>query len=139
LSGLKCRGHYNFAAELVLELLCQQFSDIVKIGAHIASDKARIDFSWHDNLSLYLPSVQQAAQNIIDTDQEIISAFSDEINERRYWKINEFSQVPCGGTHLKRTSEIGIIHLKRINLGKGKERVEIRSNPMRSNPLESHL
>ena len=70
MSGLKCRGHYNFAAELVLELLCQQFSDIVKIGAHIVSDKAPIDFSWHDNLSLYLPSVQQAAQNIIDTDSE---------------------------------------------------------------------
>jgi len=74
----------HFAAEVVLELICQQFLDIVKIGAHIASDKARIDFSWHENLAPYLPSVQQAAQNIIDADQEIISAFSDGINERRY-------------------------------------------------------
>jgi hypothetical protein len=53
------------------------------------------------------------------------SAFSDEANERRYWKIKEFSQVPCGGTHIKRTSEMGVIRLKRVNPGKGKERIEI--------------
>ncbi len=57
--------------------------------------------------------------------QEIISAFSDETNERRYWKINEFSEVPCGGTHIKRTGEMGIIRLKRANPGKGRERIEI--------------
>jgi Ser-tRNA(Ala) deacylase AlaX len=33
--------------------------------------------------------------------------------------------VPCGGTHLKRSGEVGNIALKRRNLGKGKERVEI--------------
>ena len=116
----------HFAAEVVLELICQQFLGIVKIGAHIASDKARIDFAWSKNIATFLPTIQQVAQNIIDADQEIVSDYSDEINERRYWKINEFSQVPCGGTHIKRTSEIGLIHLKRINLGKGKERIEIR-------------
>jgi alanyl-tRNA synthetase len=116
----------HFAAEVVLELICQQFLGIVKIGAHIAADKARIDFAWSENIATFLPTIQQAAQNIIDADQEIVSDYSDEINERRYWKINEFSQVPCGGTHIKRTSEIGVIRLKRVNLGKGKERIEIR-------------
>ena len=62
---------------------------------------------------------------LIDSNQEIISAFSDEDNERRYWKIKEFSQVPCGGTHIKRTLEIGTIRLKRTNPGKGRERIEI--------------
>lgn len=61
----------------------------------------------------------------IDTDQAIISAFSDELNERCYWKIKDFAQVPCGGTHLKRTSEVGTLRLKRVNPGKGKERLEI--------------
>ncbi|WP_409365703.1 hypothetical protein [Fluoribacter gormanii] len=36
-----------------------------------------------------------------------------------------FSQEPCGGTHVKRTQEIGTICLKRVNPGKGKERIEI--------------
>src|SRR5690242_13177922 len=34
----------HFAAEVVLELVCQQFPDVVKVGAHIAQDKSRIDF-----------------------------------------------------------------------------------------------
>lgn len=115
----------HFAAELVLELVCQQFPDVVKIGAHIAEKKARIDFLWNQNIAPFLPALQQHAQDIINSNQEIMSAFSDESNEKRYWKIKEFSQVPCGGTHIKRTREIGIIQLKRINLGKERERIEI--------------
>lgn len=115
----------HFAAEIVLELVCQRFPDVVKVGAHIAQDKSRIDFEWSQNISPFIPALQEAAQQIIDSDQAIISAFSDEVMERRYWKIQEFSQVPCGGTHLKRTGEVGTIRLKRVNPGKGKERIEI--------------
>jgi Ser-tRNA(Ala) deacylase AlaX len=56
---------------------------------------------------------------------EIITGFDDEPNERRYWEIRGFSRVPCGGTHVKRTGEIGPIKLKRNNKGRGNERVEI--------------
>jgi alanyl-tRNA synthetase len=115
----------HFAAEVVLELVCRRFPEIKKVGAHIAQEKARIDFEWEQTISPFISLLQQEAQAIIDSDQEIISAFSDEANERRYWKIKEFSQVPCGGTHIKRTGEIGVIRLKRINPGKGKERIEI--------------
>ena len=52
--------------------------------------------------------------------------FSDEANQGRYWEIEGFARVPCGGTHLKRTGEIGPVTLKRVNIGKGKERIEIR-------------
>jgi alanyl-tRNA synthetase len=115
----------HFAAEIVLELVCRRFPDIIKVGAHIAQDKARIDFEWNQSISPFIVSLQEEAQKIIDSNQEIISAFSDENNERRYWKINEFSEVPCGGTHIKKTGEIGTIRLKRTNPGKGKERIEI--------------
>lgn len=115
----------HFAAELVLELLYKKLSGARKIGAHIAEDKARIDFEWSENITPLLPDVAKEAQVIVDSDGEIISAFSEEMNERRYWKINGFAQVPCGGTHLKRTGEVGVLRLKRKNIGKGKERVEI--------------
>ncbi|MCD6045302.1 MAG: alanyl-tRNA editing protein [Gammaproteobacteria bacterium] len=115
----------HFAAEVVLELVCQRFPDVVKVGAHIAQDKSRIDFEWSQNISPFIASLQQEAQSIIDSNQDIISAFSDESTERRYWKINEFSQVPCGGTHIKKTGEMGMIRLKRTNPGKGRERIEI--------------
>jgi Ser-tRNA(Ala) deacylase AlaX len=47
------------------------------------------------------------------------------MTKKIFWKIEDFSKVPCGGTHLKRTSEVGALRLKRKNIGKGKERVEI--------------
>ena len=82
------------SVKVVLELVCQKFPEVLKVGAHIAQDKSRIDFEWDQNISPFLPDLQQVAQSIINSNQEIISAFSDETNERRYWKINEFSQVP---------------------------------------------
>jgi len=44
--------------------------------------------------------------------------------ERRWWECENI-KYPCGGTHVKNTKEIGMVKLKRKNLGKGKERVEI--------------
>ena len=40
-------------------------------------------------------------------------------------RIEGFSRVSCGGTHVKSTAEVGHITLKRVNVGKGKERIEI--------------
>ncbi|HAE50502.1 MAG TPA: alanyl-tRNA editing protein, partial [Tistrella mobilis] len=45
---------------------------------------------------------------------------------RRYWEVEGVARVPCGGTHLRRTGEVGAITLKRVNVGKGKERIEMR-------------
>lgn len=115
----------HFAAEVVLELFTQNFNSITKIGAHISEDKSRIDFEWPENIAPLLPALLSKAQALIDSDSIITSEFSDQTKERRYWKVEGFAQVPCGGTHLKRTSEVGKIALKRKNVGKGKERVEI--------------
>jgi len=115
----------HFAAEIVLELVYQNLDSIKKVGAHIAQDKARIDFEWSENISKVLPIIQKKALGLIEANQEIFSAFSDEETEERYWEIRGFARVPCGGTHLRRTGEIGEIELKRKNPGKGKERIEI--------------
>ena len=124
----------HFAAEVVLELVCQKFPNINKVGAHISQDKAHIDFAWDGSISPVLIHIQNSAQAIIDSNQPIISAFSDKSTERRYWKINEFPSVPCGGTHIKATGEIGTIRLKRINPGKGIERIEIFAQEQFLNP-----
>ncbi|MBM4278931.1 MAG: alanyl-tRNA editing protein [Deltaproteobacteria bacterium] len=115
----------HFAAEIVLELMYRNFESIKKVGAHIAQEKARIDFEWSQNISDILPSIQKEALRIIEANSEIISAFSNKETEERYWEVTGFPKVPCGGTHLKRTGEIGGIELKRKNPGKGKERIEI--------------
>lgn len=116
----------HFAAEVVLELCYRLLPGVEKIGAHIAADKARIDFALSESVASYFPVLRDQAMAIVAADEPIVSAFSDEANERRYWKISAFAEVPCGGTHLRRTGEIGDITLKRKNIGRGKERIEIR-------------
>lgn len=115
----------HLAAELVLELVYQALDPIEKVGAHIAEDKARIDFAWDGTLSEALPEILAKASALIEANHPVITAFSDATAERRYWEIAGFARVPCGGTHLKSTGEIGEIRLKRRNPGKGKERIEI--------------
>lgn len=115
----------HFAAEVILEVVTHRFPEMTKVGAHISADKSRIDFEWHESVKPLLPELQQQAQSVIDSHADIISDFSDTSEQRRYWKVDGFAQVPCGGTHLKNTSEVGRIQLKRKNIGKGKERIEI--------------
>ena len=115
----------HFAAEIVLELVYQHLRSVKKIGAHIAQDKARIDFEWGENILKMFPTLQEKARRIVEANQEIVSAFSNEDTEERYWEISGFARIPCGGTHLKKTGEVGEIELRRKNPGKGKERIEI--------------
>jgi Ser-tRNA(Ala) deacylase AlaX len=115
----------HFAAEIVLELAYRNLESITKIGAHIGPDKARIDFEWPGNIGAALPLIREQAHQLIQADHTIVSAFSDEASEQRYWEIGGLARVPCGGTHLRRTGEVGAIELRRKNVGKGKERVEI--------------
>ena len=115
----------HFAAEIVLELVTQRFGNPEKIGAHISEDKARVDFYWQGSISQIFNSLQDEIGTLVKNDLPIKSAFSDTEAEVRLWEIEGFAKVPCGGTHLKRTSEVGEVLLKRNNLGKGKERIEI--------------
>ena len=115
----------HFAAEIILELVNQYVSRPAKVGAHIGEDKARVDFMWEGNISRIFPLLEQKAKELIDADVPIKSEFRDEEAEQRFWEIEGFGHVSCGGTHTRRTGEIGPITLKRNNIGKGKERKEI--------------
>lgn len=115
----------HFAAEIILELIYRKYPKIEKVGAHIAEHKARIDFKCPHKLTDDIANLKFEAQSIIDQHLNIKCDFSDVLNERRYWEITGFSRVPCGGTHVRNTREIGRVELKRNNPGKGLERIEI--------------
>lgn len=115
----------HFAAEIVLELVYRRFAGIERVGAHIAADRARLDFRWPESVGPALEELREDAQAIVEADLPITSAFSDEVRERRYWEIEGFARVDCAGTHLRRTGEVGAIALKRRNPGRGTERIEI--------------
>ncbi len=115
----------HFAAELVLELVTKKYG-LEKVGAHIAESKARIDFVYPKHISELFDELLFEYNAIIAADRSIVTAFSDIATQRRYWKIDGFAQVPCGGTHVKSTREVGYITLKRSRAAKGVERIEIR-------------
>lgn len=116
----------HFAAELLLELVYRVVPRIEKVGAHIAANKARIDFAYPENISeLFLPVLTEIAR-LVAADLPVTSAFEDEATERRYWEVAGFARVACGGTHPRRVGEVGAIVLNRKNPGRGVERIEIR-------------
>ena len=115
----------HFAAELILEIIYQKYNHPEKIGANITVEKARVDFFWEGNISSVLPQVKEKKKELRDFNLDIKSAFEDLMMEKRYWEIEGFAKVSCGGTHLSKTGEIGSILLKRKNIGNNKERIEI--------------
>lgn len=115
----------HFAAELILELVTRKLG-AEKIGAHIGENKARIDFVYDKNISTIFEEILKEYNEIITKDLPIKTDFSDVDAQRRFWEIEGFSKVPCGGTHVKSTAEVGFITLKRVNIGGSKERIEIR-------------
>lgn len=115
----------HFAAELILEIVTQKWG-YQKVGAHIAESKSRIDFKADTNVSTHFEEILEVYYEIIDADKPIEKDFTDVATQRRYWKIDGFAQVPCGGTHVKSTKEVGYVTLKRDRPGKGIERIEIR-------------
>ena len=116
----------HFAAEIVLELAVRRLGPVPRLGAHIAAAKARIDFALADSIAGHLPPLEAAANRLVAEDRPIVSAYSDRAAERRYWEVAGFARVPCGGTHLRSTGEVGALRLKRNNIGRGKERIEVR-------------
>lgn len=114
----------HFAAELILEIVTRKFG-LEKIGAHIAETKARIDFISDTNISGLFDDILIEYNQIIQQDEIIQTGFSDVKTQRRFWKIEGYAKVPCGGTHVKSTAEVGYVTLKRKNIGGSKERIEI--------------
>lgn len=115
----------HFAAEIILEIVYQNFH-LEKVGAHIAEHKSRIDFKCDENISQHFDAILAIYNDIIKNNYPIEKGYSDIATQRRFWKIEGFAQVPCGGTHVDTTSEVGYVKLKRERPGKGIERIEIR-------------
>lgn len=130
----------HFSCELILILMNRLFNKtpegvelkpeeidtvIKKRGAHIAQDGARVDFECAVNISEYFPKILEEYNKIIVADLPIEKGFFDEANQIRYWRLPNIATVPCGGTHVRSTGEVGAIKLKRDRANKGVERIRI--------------
>ena len=112
------------AAHIVYELLPEKLKQTPLIGSNIHSDKARLDFDYEGSVNEFLPDLEKQSNEFIAEDYKVETKEDEETQGKRWWLCKEW-KMPCGGTHIKSTSEIGQIKLKRKNLGKNKERIEI--------------
>jgi Ser-tRNA(Ala) deacylase AlaX len=130
----------HFTCELVLVLINRLFNGtqngielkpeeidtvIKKRGAHMAETGSRVDFECSKNISDYFPFILSEYNKIIAADLPIEKGFLNEAAEVRYWRLPNIAMVPCGGTHVHSTREIGAIDLKRDRANKGVERIRI--------------
>ena len=56
--------------------------------------------------------------------RELLVKVYDPDGKTLWWESDDM-KMQCSGTHVRSTQEIGKIKLKRKNIGKGKERIEI--------------
>lgn len=143
----------HFTCELILVLMNRLFNKtpegvelkpeeidtiIKKRGAHIAETGARVDFECDVNITAYFPKLLEEYNKIIAADLPIEKGFLDETNQIRYWRLPNIATVPCGGTHVRSTGEVGLIELKRDRANKGVERIRIllKNNQTTSDPTK---
>lgn len=142
----------HFTCELILVLMNRLFNEtpegvelkpeeidtvIKKRGAHIAETGARVDFECDVNIAVYFPKLLEKYNKIISADLPIEKGFLDEFNQIRFWRLPNIATVPCGGTHVHSTGEVGLIELKRDRANKGVERIRISLKDYHPQPPSS--
>ena len=115
------------AAHLVYYTMQEVFGENCKPASSGLLDdkKDRTDYFFYESLDKQkLLIVEKKVNNLILTGLPISH---EKNNEGRFiWKIQNFEEMECGGTHVKNTKEIGEVNVKRGSKpGKGRERIEI--------------
>jgi len=113
------------AASHIIYFLVEEKTGLKKIiGSNVTADKGRLDYEYPESIASLLPEIEARANQIFNDDSEIKIYPDKEDPNKRWWEYKTW-KVPCGGTHVKSTKEIGNVRLKRKNIGSGKERIEI--------------
>lgn len=112
------------AAPIMEFFLFKTFGTICRVGSFVNEAKDRADYEYKGKMNLELLRVVEAKTNRFVSEAHPIRIHLNPSNiGLRMWKCS-WMEMPCAGTHVKNTSEIGFIRLKRKNPGRGVERVE---------------
>ena len=117
---------YHMLCELVLAITNKYFGKverelrpedidnvgIVKVMAKMSDQGAYVDFD-HDDLRPHIPAIQSELNKIIAADLPIEKGYIDEEIQERFWRIEGLAIIPCGGTHVRSTRELGSATLTR--------------------------
>ncbi|PHM65132.1 alanyl tRNA synthetase-related protein [Xenorhabdus stockiae] len=111
-------------ASHIVEFFMRKMPTFLSIeGSFVNNEKDRADYFLSQNIDPQsLSALEQEVNRFISQGHEIIFKYQDGI---RLWCCNEI-EMPCCGTHVSNTKEIGTVKLSRKNKGKGLNRIEIK-------------
>ncbi|MCG8333747.1 MAG: alanyl-tRNA editing protein [Proteobacteria bacterium] len=119
------------AAHIVWHFVEQQLGSLPLKGCLIGPEKSRLDFGAKIDPEA-IPDLVRASNEFSAKEYSIQNVPLDHETEALFWICNQV-KIPCGGTHVKNTKEIGPITLKRRSQGKKLDRLYISledsSNP----------
>lgn len=111
------------AAHIVAHFFEQKTGITETIGSNVDATKARLDYPSETPITPLLSELAIKANEFIRSAQPV-KRYLDSDGKTQQWECADI-KMPCSGTHVRNTQEIGTITLKRKNIGKGKERIEI--------------
>lgn len=138
------RRHTLMRMHTTLHLLCVALPGALVTGGQIGLDKSRLDFDLPEPPSR--EAIEAALNGLVAGDHEVSAEWVDEsvldanpalvrtlsvqpprgTGRLRLVRIGDIDLQPCGGTHVRRTSEIGVVRVLKIeNKGRQNRRISI--------------
>lgn len=112
------------AAHLMEHFLWLRFGKIKRKGSFVDERKDRADYAYEGVLKQdALRVVEEETNRFLSEGHEVVITLDADKPWIRHWRCGPVEML-CAGTHVRNTSEIGRIKLKRKNPGRGVERVE---------------
>ncbi len=112
------------ASHIMEHFLYQVFGELVRIGSTVDDRKDSSNYKSEKRLdNERLKKVEELCNEFISGGHPVVTCNDTENPKIRVWESGPIV-IKCGGTHVKNSSEIGMIRLKRKNKGAGVERVE---------------
>jgi alanyl-tRNA synthetase len=117
------------AAHLVYYAMQEVFGERCKPASSGLLDevKDRSDYLFDEPLDRgKLARVEERVNQLVAEGLPITYGLESGSGERFLWKVAPFPAMACGGTHVRNTSEIGRVSIKRGSKpGRGRERIEL--------------
>jgi Ser-tRNA(Ala) deacylase AlaX len=112
------------ALHVLYDIAGELYGISASAGSQVGADKSRVDLVFDDVIDEQKRGLlQEKFAAVVSEDRPITIWWED---TKRLVQIEGYTAMPCGGLHTKSTKEIGpLSKLKRKNVGKGKERLEV--------------
>ena len=110
------------ASHIMEYFLWKRYGYMKRTGSYVDDKKDRADYVHEDRLD---PETLKKVES--DTNEFLAEGYpvKIEVDDKgmRHWSCGPVEML-CAGTHVRNTSEVGLIKLRRRNPGRGSERVE---------------